>query len=48
MKTKVNVPRSGMALSVLLQGLIFAAGAQVAFSALATQSAETGLPLKED
>lgn len=43
MKTKVNVPRSGIALSVLLQGLIFAAGAQVAFAAPAAQPAETGL-----
>lgn len=43
MKTKVNEPRSGMALSVLLQGLIFAAGAQVAIAAPAAQPAEAGL-----
>ena len=43
MRTKVNVPRSGIALSTLLQGLIFAAGAQCAFAAPAAQSAETGL-----
>lgn len=43
MKTKVNVPRSGIAWSVLLQGLMFAAGAQVAFAAQPAQPAETGL-----
>ena len=43
MKTKVNVPRPGIALSALLQGLIFAAGAQVAFAAPAAQPVETGL-----
>ncbi|HEX9390128.1 MAG TPA: hypothetical protein VF928_02310 [Usitatibacteraceae bacterium] len=43
MKKKVNVPRSGISLSVLLQGLILAAGAQVAFAAPAAQPAETGL-----
>lgn len=40
---KVNVPRSGIALSVLLQGLIFAAGAQVAFAAPTALPAESGL-----
>jgi hypothetical protein len=30
MRTKVNVPRSGIVLSVLLQGLVFAAGAHAA------------------
>ena len=43
MKTKVNVPRSGIALSGLLLGFIFAAGAQIAIAAPAAQPAESGL-----
>lgn len=43
MRTKVNVPRSGIALSVLLQGLIFAAGAQCAFAAPVAQPVDAGL-----
>lgn len=37
MKTKVNVPRSGIVLSVVLQGLLFSGGAEAA------QSVEAGL-----
>ena len=43
MKTKVNVPRSGITLSGLLLGFIFAAGAQIAIAAPAAQPAESGL-----
>jgi hypothetical protein len=43
MRTKITVPRSGTALSVLLKGLVLAAGAQCAFAAPASQPAQTGL-----
>lgn len=43
MKTKVNVPRSGIAWSGLLQGLILAAGAQVAIAGPTALPSEAGL-----
>lgn len=44
MKTKVNVPRSGIVLSVFLQGLVFAAGAHAAQAAPPVEAGLLQLP----